>query len=44
MESFEVRVSSIIFHVDADDAQAAEDEVTDILMDHASDWGQVSVA
>lgn len=43
MESFEVRVNSIIFHIDAENAQAAEDEVTDILMDHASDWGQISV-
>lgn len=44
MESFEIRVSSIIFHIDAEDAQSAEDAVTDILMEHASDWGQVSVA
>ena len=43
MESFEVRVSSIIFHVDAEEAQSDEDDVTDILMDHASDWGQLEV-
>lgn len=43
MESFEVRVSNTIFHVDAEDMQAAEDAVTDILQDYASDWGQLEV-
>ena len=43
MEAFEVRVSNIIFHLDAEDAQSAEDEVTDILSDYASDWGQLEV-
>lgn len=43
MESFEVRVSNIVFHLDAKNAQSAEDEITDLLADHASDWGKVEV-
>lgn len=41
---FEVNVLHVTFIVDADDDIDAETIVTDILNEHAYDWGTVSVA
>ena len=41
---FEVNVSNVTFIIDADDDIDAETIVTDILNEHAYDWGTVSVA
>ena len=41
---FEIYVSNVRFIIDAEDDIDAETIVTDILNEHAYDWGTVSVA